>query len=169
MFLGTESTMPFEYRNCSAIYLFSGTSALLMDCAEGTYGQIVDYCGGDQAKIDAILRKTQVIYISHYHGDHVLGLHRFLEERDRAIDQSRKEIYVIVPQSLLKYAKHAISRLKHSPELVHVLPNHIFNPEKYYKYQQIYEARCEPLRDKQIVKTKLVAPKSKKMIEKAIE
>ena len=98
MFLGTESTSPFEYRNCSAIYLFSGTSALLMDCAEGTYGQIVDYCGGDQAKIDAILRKTQVIYISHFHGDHVLGLPRFLEERDRAIGQSsRKEIYVIVP------------------------------------------------------------------------
>ena len=53
-----------------------------MDCAEGTYGQIMDYCGGDIEKVDAILRKTRVIHISHFHGDHLLGLPRFLKERD---------------------------------------------------------------------------------------
>ena len=66
-----------KFRNGSAIYYFSGTSALLMDCAEGTYGQIVDYCDGKD-KVDAILRKTRVIYITHIHSDHNLGLLRFL-------------------------------------------------------------------------------------------
>ena len=157
MFLGTESTFPFDYRNCSAVYLFSGTAALLMDCAEGTYGQIIDYCGGDQAKIDAIMRKTRVVHISHFHGDHVLGLSRFLLERDRVMAKldvkawEREEMFLIVPQALFDYVNHAISQLKH-PELVRVLPSHIFNPEKYYKHQNVFGHRCEPLRDKEVVK-----------------
>ena len=172
MFLGTESTVPFEYRNCSAVYLFSGTTALLMDCAEGTYGQIIDYCGGDQAKIDAIMRKTRVVHISHFHGDHVLGVSRFLLERDRVMGKieekrDREELFLLVPQALFEYANHVISQLNH-PELVHVLPNHIFNPEKYYMHQNAFGYRCEPLNDKQVVGTKHFALKSKESIEKAI-
>ena len=74
---------------------------MLMDCAEGTYGQIVDYCGGNIDKVDAVLRKTRVIHISHFHGDHVLGLPRFLHERDLAMkrtpDELKEKIFVIVP------------------------------------------------------------------------
>ena len=66
-----------KYRSNSAIFFFSGKSAILMDCAEGTYSQLVDYCV-DQEKVDAILLKTRVIYITHYHSDHCTGLMRYL-------------------------------------------------------------------------------------------
>lgn len=56
-----------------------------MDCAEGTYGQIVDYCI-DQTKVDEVMLKTKVIYITHLHADHNLGLPRFLEERDKLLN-----------------------------------------------------------------------------------
>ena len=54
LFLGTQSMKPMQRRNCTAIYFFSGSSGVLMDCAEGTYGQIVDYCE-NKAQVDAVL------------------------------------------------------------------------------------------------------------------
>ena len=75
-----------KYKNCSAIYLFSGRAAALMDCAEGTYGQIVDYCG-DWEKVDAVVLKTRFVYITHLHGDHTLGLPRFIHERDKILSK----------------------------------------------------------------------------------
>ena len=41
-----------------------------MDCAEGTYSQLADHCDQDLAKITEILKKTQVIFLTHIHGDH---------------------------------------------------------------------------------------------------
>ena len=82
LFLGTQSMKPMPYRNSTAIYLFSGKAAVLMDVSDGTYGQLVDYCG-NQEKVDTVVNKTRVVYITHLHGDHNLGLPRFLEERDK--------------------------------------------------------------------------------------
>ena len=83
MFLGTQSMEPQKYRNASAIYLFSGNGAVLMDCAEGTYGQMYDYFGSKE-RVDSALNKTRVIYITHLHGDHNLGLPSIMTERDKA-------------------------------------------------------------------------------------
>ena len=51
------------------------------------------------AKVDAIVRKTRVIHISHFHGDHCLGLPRLLKERDRVMNDSaeKEKMFVIVP------------------------------------------------------------------------
>ena len=43
LFLGTISMKPTMYRAASAIYLFLRGKGLLMDCAEGSYGQIYDH------------------------------------------------------------------------------------------------------------------------------
>ena len=71
-----------------------------MDCAEGTFGQIMDYCV-DKEKLDAVMLKTRIVYISHIHGDHNLGLIRFLKERDDCLltvsEQLRTKVFVIVP------------------------------------------------------------------------
>ena len=64
---------PTLYRNPSAIYFFNKESALLMDCAEGSYGQIFDHFGSKE-KVDRVLLKTWVIYITHLHEDHHSGL-----------------------------------------------------------------------------------------------
>ena len=69
LFLGTSSMKPTPYRGASAIYIFSKNSALLMDCAEGSYGQILDHFG-TKSKTDQVLLKTRAVFITHIHGDH---------------------------------------------------------------------------------------------------
>ena len=106
LFLGTQSMKPMKRRNMSAVYFFSGTGAILMDCAEGTYGQIVDYCENPE-QVESVLKKTRVVYITHLHGDHSLGLLRFLEERDKVMKKlpvgERTKIFVLVPDCMMCY------------------------------------------------------------------
>ena len=43
LFLGTISMKPTQYRSASAIYLYIKGKGILMDCAEGSYGQLWDH------------------------------------------------------------------------------------------------------------------------------
>ncbi len=42
LFLGTSSMKPVGYRGASAVYYFGKDGAVLMDSAEGSYGQLWD-------------------------------------------------------------------------------------------------------------------------------
>ena len=65
-FLGTSSMVPTKERNQIAVFLSYGSEGILFDCGEGTQRQF---------KIAGIsLTKVTKIMISHWHGDHVLGL-----------------------------------------------------------------------------------------------
>ncbi len=66
IFLGTSSMVPTKDRNHSSIYLEYKGEGLLFDCGEGTQRQI---------KIAGIKpSKIKKLVISHWHGDHVLGI-----------------------------------------------------------------------------------------------
>jgi ribonuclease Z len=66
LFLGTSSMVPTKERNQSGILVSYGSENILVDCGEGTQRQL-KIAGVSLAKITKIL-------ISHWHGDHVLGL-----------------------------------------------------------------------------------------------
>lgn len=65
-FLGTGSMVPTPKRNHTAILLNYGSENILVDCGEGTQKQL------RLAKIAPT--KITKILITHWHGDHVLGL-----------------------------------------------------------------------------------------------
>lgn len=65
-FLGTGSAIPTEKRNHPSIFLEYKEHGILFDCGEGTQRQI------RKAKLNPC--KISKIFISHWHGDHVLGL-----------------------------------------------------------------------------------------------
>lgn len=65
-FLGTSSMVPTKDRNHSAILIKYKGNAILVDCGEGTQRQLT-YAGISASKITKVL-------ITHWHGDHVLGL-----------------------------------------------------------------------------------------------
>ncbi|MAG50657.1 ribonuclease Z [archaeon] len=65
-FLGTSSTVPTAERNHSAMLLKYKHENILIDCGEGTQRQL------RKAKINPL--KLTKILITHWHGDHVLGL-----------------------------------------------------------------------------------------------
>ena len=64
--LGTSAMVPTKDRNHSAALLTHGTEGILVDCGEGTQRQL-KLAGIPQSKITRIL-------LSHWHGDHTLGL-----------------------------------------------------------------------------------------------
>ncbi|MFH1399672.1 MAG: ribonuclease Z [Candidatus Woesearchaeota archaeon] len=66
LFLGTSCMIPTKQRNTSAILLTYKSENILFDCGEGTQRQL-RIAGLKPSKITKIL-------ISHWHGDHVLGL-----------------------------------------------------------------------------------------------
>jgi ribonuclease Z len=59
--------------------------AMLIDAGEGTYHQLLRHVHGDQQKLDHLLSEIQLIWISHKHADHHLGLNLLLSKRARLI------------------------------------------------------------------------------------
>lgn len=70
-FLGTGSMLPTKTRNHSAILITHNKYGILFDCGEGTQRQI--------QHIKTKHNKIDVICISHWHGDHCLGLPGLIE------------------------------------------------------------------------------------------
>lgn len=65
-FLGTSSAVPTKNRNHSSISLKAFGEVMLFDCGEGTQNQLT------RTHISPM--KIDKIFITHYHGDHILGL-----------------------------------------------------------------------------------------------
>ncbi|MDP3766087.1 MAG: ribonuclease Z [Nanoarchaeota archaeon] len=84
-FLGTSSMVPTKERNQIAVFLSYGSEGILFDCGEGTQRQF---------KIAGIsLTKTTKILISHWHGDHVLGLPGLIQSLSSMDYNGKLEIY----------------------------------------------------------------------------
>ncbi len=85
VFLGTGSMVPTKERNPSATFLSYGSEGILIDCAEGTQRQM---------KLTGIkLTKITKILITHWHGDHVLGLPGLLQSLGASEYDKKLKIY----------------------------------------------------------------------------
>ncbi|EAW89963.1 elaC homolog 2 (E. coli), isoform CRA_c [Homo sapiens] len=68
IFLGTGSAIPMKIRNVSATLVnISPDTSLLLDCGEGTFGQLCRHYG-DQ--VDRVLGTLAAVFVSHLHADH---------------------------------------------------------------------------------------------------
>jgi ribonuclease Z len=110
VFLGTGSAIPSKYRNVSSTFLrIDAETCILLDCGEGTLGQLRLQFGVDQqtrclddhvdtlssssssatspaeslSGLDQMLFQLSAIFISHMHADHHLGLQSILCARER--------------------------------------------------------------------------------------
>jgi ribonuclease Z len=63
----------------SSIYLHLASGGVIMDAGEGTYDQLLQRYG--RADIDRIIRGLRLCFISHMHGDHLIGLVSLLLHR----------------------------------------------------------------------------------------
>ncbi|XP_075034250.1 zinc phosphodiesterase ELAC protein 2 [Mixophyes fleayi] len=83
VFLGTGSAIPMKTRNVSSTLVHvSPSQSLLLDCGEGTFGQLHRHYG---EHVDDVLDQLSAVFISHIHADHHTGLIRILLERERAL------------------------------------------------------------------------------------
>ncbi|KAK9821939.1 hypothetical protein WJX81_005595 [Elliptochloris bilobata] len=98
LFLGTGASIPSKYRNVTGIYLHRfAAGGLLLDCGEGTYGQLIRRYG---TAVGAVLAGLRLIWISHIHADHHAGLARVLAARCRVMGPEAPPLLVVGPRPL---------------------------------------------------------------------
>lgn len=93
--LGTSSVFPTKERNHAAVLLRYGGEGLLFDCGEGTQRQI-RIAGENPMKINRI-------FITHWHGDHSIGVSGLLESM--AMNQGKQDVAVYGPEGTKKKIK----------------------------------------------------------------
>ncbi|KFB53726.1 AGAP009743-PA-like protein [Anopheles sinensis] len=99
IFLGTGSSIPNKTRNVSAILILTNAqSSILLDCGEGTVGQIVRFFGNTQA--ESVLRSIKAVYISHLHADHHLGLIGLLQVRRKLFGDDCEKVMLFAPEQI---------------------------------------------------------------------
>jgi len=85
LFLGTSSMVPTRERNQSGVLISYKNEGILVDCGEGTQRQL---------KIVGVkLTKITKILISHWHGDHVLGIPGLIQSMSAAGYEKTLQVY----------------------------------------------------------------------------
>lgn len=88
--LGTSSMMPLPERALTSVFLSCCGHSILFDCGEGTQTAA--------RKAGVSLMKTDIIALSHYHGDHIFGLPGLLQTMH---SMGRTEpLYITGPEGL---------------------------------------------------------------------
>jgi ribonuclease BN (tRNA processing enzyme) len=122
---------------------FANSYGVIMDCSESSYGQLYDHFQ-DIKIIQQIIINLKVIYITHQHGDHHMGLMKILYERDLALQSlhtseeinanpSDYEIFVCIPFFMTQYILLSCDTFEYK-DLVKIIHTNKLNPEpeKYY-------------------------------------
>ena len=98
-FLGTSAMQPTKDRNPSSIFINHKNQNILIDCGEGTQRQL-QIANISPTKITKIL-------ISHWHGDHVLGLPGLI--MTLAASEYTKKLEIYGPKGTKKYMNNLLN------------------------------------------------------------
>lgn len=97
-FLGTSGAVPSPKRNHPAILISHGSNNFLVDCGEGTQTQF------KKAKISA--SKLTQLLITHWHGDHVLGIPGLLQTL--SFNNYNKTLKIYGPKGIKKNVENIL-------------------------------------------------------------
>lgn len=98
-FLGTGGGLPSPQRGVSAITLQYGRDILLFDCGEGTQRQFM--------KASLSFMKVTSIFITHLHGDHILGIPGLLQSMN--LSGRTDPLRIIGPAGTDDFVKNSLS------------------------------------------------------------
>ncbi|SNX85356.1 related to TRZ1 - tRNase Z, involved in RNA processing [Melanopsichium pennsylvanicum] len=138
--LGTGSAAPSKYRNVISTLIQTPSSGnILLDAGESTYGLLRRKFGcrrdGTASEsgsligqdVDDILREMRVLFISHIHADHHIGLIRLLLERRKLHPRPDKPLYLVgtgfVHNYLQEYER--IEKVGLDEDIILVLNDHL--------------------------------------------
>lgn len=103
-FLGTSGAVPTTERNPSALVIEREGDRLLFDCGEGTQRQMMHF----EAGFD-----IEHIFLTHLHGDHILGLPGLLQTLD--FNEREKAIAIHAPAGTRSQIERLISATNDRP------------------------------------------------------
>jgi ribonuclease Z len=93
IFLGTAGSVPTPERSLPAVLIQRQNEHLMFDCGEGVQRQMI------RAKVG--FHKKMKIFVSHMHGDHVLGLPGLLQTM--ALMDRQKKVEVYAPEGIKRF------------------------------------------------------------------
>ncbi|KAK5577903.1 hypothetical protein RB653_002851 [Dictyostelium firmibasis] len=107
LFTGTGSAIPSKYRNVTGNFItLKDGSNLLLDAGESTFGQLYRFFGPIDIKKQLI--NLKIIWISHLHADHHLGIPNLLEKRQqysKELNIAIEPLIIIGPNSIVQWIK----------------------------------------------------------------
>lgn len=106
-FLGTSYAVPTKRRNHSAIWITHEGESILLDCGEGTQRQF------KKAELNAM--KITKLVLTHWHGDHILGIPGLLQTL--ALNNYSKELEIYGPRGTKKFMEMMKNLFIHSEDL----------------------------------------------------
>ena len=116
VFLGTSCAKPTKNRSHSAIFLSHSSDGILFDCGEGTQRQMT-LAGIKPTKVNKI-------FISHWHGDHILGLGGLIQTL--GISEYDKTLKIYGPKGSKKFYDHLTKSMQFEQRIeveIHELEN----------------------------------------------
>ncbi len=125
-FLGTGAMLPTKERNPNAIFINYNTEGILIDCAEGTQRQL-RIAGISPTKVTKLL-------ITHWHGDHVLGIPGLIQSLGASNYTKKLEIYG--PKGSKNFFKNMMSGLVFKSRINYEI--HEINEEKFFENNDFY-------------------------------
>jgi len=125
IFLGTSCAVPTKKRNHSSVFLSYSSDGILFDCGEGTQRQL-KMAGIKPTKITKVL-------ISHWHGDHVLGLPGLISTL--GISEYNKTLRIYGPKGTKEFIDHmfkaSIFDVRIKVDVIEVEEGNFFNGKDY--------------------------------------
>ena len=125
-FLGTGAMLPTKERNPNAIFVSYNSEGILIDCAEGTQRQL-RYAGISPTKVTKLL-------ITHWHGDHVLGIPGLMQSLGASGYAKKLEIYG--PKGSRNFFRNMINGLAFKSRIEFELKE--INEGKFFENEDFY-------------------------------
>lgn len=70
-------------------------TSILLDCGEGTVGQISRFYG---SRTEDVIRNIKALHITHMHGDHHMGIMDFIRVRQKYMPGNRPPLLLMAPK-----------------------------------------------------------------------
>ncbi len=99
LFLGTGGSWPTVKRNVTSIAIKRGSEILLFDCGEGTQRQL------QKSKLSYM--QISKLFITHFHGDHFLGIPGLVQTMQ--LNDRKEPLHIYGPKGMNKLTKELLS------------------------------------------------------------
>ncbi len=131
-FLGTSASIPTVERSLPAVLILRENEQLMFDCGEGVQRQMITSKAGFNKKLK--------VFISHLHGDHVLGLAGLLQTM--GLMSRQRKVHVYGPAGIKQFLWNTKNSLKFGltfpVEINEILDSGVVCTEKEYVVKAVW-------------------------------